>query len=424
MTEISIQPNFPAKASPLLLVLFIDTMSLSLIMPILNALIFDPQAHFLPPAISTPFLHNIIYGSSIGIFMVCWFFGATILGDLSDHIGRKKSLSICLWGVIFSYLISALAVSTHSVFLLLLGQAISGITAGSRPIAQAAIIDLSRPDTKARNIGLILFSLSLGFIVGPLLGSLFSDTHLISWFNYSTPFYIAALFSLVNVILLWRLFAETALSSKGKFSFRPSQAITVFISAFRHEKIRNLSVLFFIFIFGWSSFYSFAALFLIKTYSFTLTKLNLFMVLLGVGFGLGTGVLVPYCSQHFPMRHTFFTVTVVAGILLLLMVVVNCAWMSWLLVAPIACCVATAHSIIITIFSDQVDAHSQGWVMGITRSIMAFVWAVNALLIGTLATWSVKLPIYVAGTCLLAVILLGMFYKNREKRLSKVGKRE
>lgn len=408
------QPNFFTKASPLLLVLFIDAMGLSLIMPILNALIFDPEAHFLPSVVATPFIHNIIYGFIIGIFMFCWFFGAAILGDLSDYIGRKKSLSICLWGAILSYLTSAFAVNAHSILLLLLGRIISGLTAGSQPIAQAAIIDLSSPDTKARNIGFILFSLSLGFIVGPLLGGLFSDTHLVSWFDFSTPFYFAALISSLNLILLWRLFDETAVSNKGRFPFRPSQAITVFVSAFRHEKIKYLSALFFVFIFGWSSFYSFVSLFLIKTYAFTPMQISLFMVVMGIGFGLGTGVLVQYCSRHFQMRHTFFVTTLLASILSLLTVVVNHAWVSWVLVAPLACCVAIAYSTIITIFSDQVDAQSQGWVMGITGSIMAFVWAVNALSIGVLATWSVKLPIYMAGMCLLVVVLLDLFYKNRE----------
>ena len=85
-----IQSNFFAKASPLLLVLFIDAMGLSLIMPILNVLIFDPQAHFLSAAVTTPFMHTIMYGFIIAIFMLCWFFGAAILGDLSDYIGRKN----------------------------------------------------------------------------------------------------------------------------------------------------------------------------------------------------------------------------------------------------------------------------------------------------------------------------------------------
>ena len=307
---------------------------------------------------------------------------------------------------------------THSITLLLLGRIISGLTAGSQPIAQAAIIDLSTPDTKARNIGFILFSLSLGFIVGPLLGGLFSNSNLVSWFDFSTPFYFAALISLLNLILLWCLFDETTVSNKGRFPFRPSQAITVFISAFRHEKIKNLSVLLFIFIFGWSSFYSFISLFLIKTYAFSPSQISLFMAVMGIGFGLGTGVLVQYCSRHFPMRHTFFATTLLASILSLLIVIANHAWVSWVLVAPLACCVAIAYSTIITIFSDQVDAQSQGWVMGITGSIMAFVWAVNALLIGVLATWSIKLPIYAAAACLLAVIVIDLLLNKRNKMVS------
>lgn len=198
--------RFFLKAGPLLLVLFIDGMGLSLIMPILNALLFDPGSHFFASQQFSPRIHSIIYGGVISIFMLCWFFGAALLGELSDYIGRKKSLVICLSGAMLSYLISAVAVITHSLLLLIIGRIIGGFTSGSQPIAQAAIIDLSEPEHKVRNIGYILLSLSLGFIAGPLLGGFLADNNLVSWFNFSTPFYFAAAISLINVFLLLWLF--------------------------------------------------------------------------------------------------------------------------------------------------------------------------------------------------------------------------
>lgn len=408
------QSNFFVKASPLLLVLFIDGMGLSLIMPILNELVFDPNSHFLPASIATPAMHNIVYGFIIGIFMLCWFFGAAILGDFSDYVGRKKALSICLLGAFFSYVVSALAVFSHSLTLLLIGRMISGLTAGSQPIAQAAIIDLSTNESKARNIGFILLAISFGFIFGPLLGGFFSNKHLVPWFTLATPFCFAAIISLLNFFLLLWLFNETSVSSKGKFPIRPYQAIEVFISAFKHEKVKDLSILFFIFIFGWSSFYSFVSLFLIKTYHFTPTDISFFMALMGVGFGVGTGILVQYFSKRFSARRIFIATTLAGSVLALLVVVVNHAWSSWLLVAPLSCCISLAYSTIVTIFSDQVDEHSQGWVMGITGSISALVWAVNAVIVGLLATISVQLPIYIAAFCLMAVIVIDYFLHKQK----------
>lgn len=397
------QDHFFIKAAPLLLVLFIDGMGLSLIMPVLNALVFDPNSQFFAGEIFSPGMHSFIYGSVISLFMLCWFFGAALLGDMSDYIGRKKSLIICLLGAALGYLLSAFAVVTHSIFLLLLGRVVGGFTSGSQPIAQAAIVDLSTQEYKARNIGLILMAISSGFILGPLLGGFLADNRLVSWFNFSTPFYFATAVSLLNILLLWLLFNEPFKPKKGKFPFRPQQAIEIFISAFKHAEVKKLSILFFIFIFGWSSFYSFIAVFLIKVYNFTPTQISLFMAVMGVGFGIGTGVVTQYLARQFTLKSIFIYTALLSAFLTLIMVAIPSAAVSWILMAPLACSIAVAYSTAITLFSDQVTADRQGWVMGITGSIMALVWAINAVVVGVIAAWSVHLPLYIAAACLATV---------------------
>ena len=216
---------FFVLAGPLLLVLFIDGMGLGLVIPVLNGLIFDPNSQFLPANDFSPLMHNVIYGAIISIFMLCWFFGAAVLGDLSDQIGRKKSLIICLLGAFLSYLLSAWAVNASSLTLLLLGRVIAGVTSGSQPIAQAAIIDLSTPETKARNLGFILLSLSLGFIFGPLFGGLLSDKNISPYFNFATPFYFATLISFINIVFLYLFFNETFVSKTTTLKINPEAKI-------------------------------------------------------------------------------------------------------------------------------------------------------------------------------------------------------
>src|SRR5438105_1114250 len=172
-TTLSKEQSFFFKAAPLFLVLFIDSMGLGLVFPILNALVIDPHANFISASFSAN-ARNLLFGFTISIYMFCWFFGAAFLGDLSDQIGRKKSLMICLLGACFGYLFSALAVVVNSYLLLIIGRIIAGFTAGSQSIAQAAIVDISLPEHKARNLGLILFFASLGFIVGPMIGGILS----------------------------------------------------------------------------------------------------------------------------------------------------------------------------------------------------------------------------------------------------------
>ncbi len=400
------QAGFFIMAAPLLLVLFIDGMGLGLVMPILNGLIFNPDSGFMPDM--SPRLHNVIYGLIISIFMLCWFFGAAMLGDLSDKIGRKKSLLICLIGAFLSYILSAISVGLHSLTLLVIGRIIAGLTSGSQPIAQAAIIDLSDPQHKARNIGYILLSLSLGFIVGPLCGGILSDNNLVSWFNFATPFYFASTVSFINIIFLLILFKETFVSKHTTFAVNPYQAINVFISAFKNENVRNLSIIFFIFIFGWSSFYSFIGLYLLKIYNLSSTGVSLYMAVMGVGFGIGTGYLVNYLARLFTLgdifKYTAFIGAIIVGVMIACSQLVN-----WLLVAPLACAVSIAYAAILTIFSNQVDADSQGWVMGITGSIMAFVWALNAIIVGVAAAWDATIPLIIAAVTLLLTAIVSLF---------------
>ncbi len=408
--------TFFITAAPLLLVLFIDGMGLSLVVPLLNTLMFDPQSPFLSGMTLSPLMHNFIYGAIISIFMLCWFFGAALLGDLSDSIGRKKSLIICLTGASLSYLISAVAVISHSLTLLVVGRVIAGLTSGSQPIAQAAIIDLSDEEDKARNIGFILMSVSLGFILGPLLGGLLSDPRIVSWFDFSTPFYFAALISFLNVVLLLALFQESFVTTTQKISLRLSHAFEIFISAFQHEKIKKLSVVFFIFIFGWSSFYSFISAFLIKAYTFTPTAVSLFMAAMGAGFCFGAGVMVQYLAKRFSLADIFKYSTLLGAFFALLIATIEHAWISWVFVAPLVCCIAIAYSVIVTMFSDQVDASKQGWVMGITGSIMALVWAINGVIVGIVAAVSASLPILIAAVTLAAGVLCYYFlYRSTSK---------
>lgn len=411
MSTQSTKINFLLAAGPLFLILFIDGMGLGLVFPILNALIMDPAGGFLAHNISID-ARNLIFGCTIGLFMFCWFFGAAFLGDLSDQIGRKKSLMICLLGACLGYILSALAVVFDSFVMLLLGRLIAGFTAGSQPIAQAVIVDLSPPEHKARNLGLILFAVSLGFILGPLLGGFLSDHILFSWFNFATPFYFAAIISFLNAILLWFLFHETFVQ-RGKIQIKLHRAIGIFISAFRNEQVRSLSIVLLIFIFGWSSFYSFISMFLLRVYGFTPLAVGIFMAAMGAGFCIGTGFLVDYCTLRFPLKNCVIVGAFATAICTLITVVMHHAIFAWLAIVPLAAAVAVAYSAILTMFSNQVDANSQGWVMGITGAIMAFAFGINGVLLGALADFSPNLPLIVAAVSLaLSAVTMFLFHNS------------
>ncbi len=392
-----------ARVAPLFLVLFIDGMGLSLLFPIVNSMIMEHSSTFLPAA-TTDAMREFIYGIVIGIYMICWFFGAAILGDLSDISGRKKSLLVCLIGACMGYVLSGVAINIHSIVLLVVGRIIAGFTAGSQPIAQAAIVDVSSEAHKARNIGLILFSLSIGFILGPLIGGVLSNSEYVSWFNFSTPMYFAAIISFLNAFLLQFTFHET-FKRHDNLHLKFNRAVLIFMSAFRHHKIRNLSLVLVVMMLGWSAYYSFIPLYLIQKYHYSASMTAYFMTVLGVGFGIGCGFFVDYCSKHFILKTSVIWGTIISGMFILLTLLISNQIAIWIFSVIIGASVCVAYSIILTMFSDQVSEDEQGWVMGVTGSIMALCFGITILVTSVLVEVGKDVPLIVA---LVGLILAGV----------------
>lgn len=403
--------HFFTRAFPLFLAIFIDGMGLGLLFPILNSLFVGTGCNFLPSDMSAS-TRNILFGVTVSIFMLAWFFGSAYLGDLSDAIGRKKSLLISLFGSFLGYAVSALAVGIASLSLLIIGRVIAGFTAGSQSIAQAAIIDLSEPDMKARNIGLILLASSLGFLFGPMCGGFFSSPQICAHFTFATPLYFAAIISLVNAILIFWLFKET-FHHRAKISLKFHRAFEIFISAFKHHKVRYLSFVFLIMLLGWGCYYSFISLFLTKQLDFNATQVNLFMVLLAVGFGTGFGVIVNWVAHRFPLKQSIITLLILAGGISLITATATQSWVIWLIAVPIGAVISVPYSMLLAVFSNQVDENSQGWIMGIAGAILSAAFAIAGTVGALLANIQNNLPIIFSGVLLL-LSGIGMLYSKAQ----------
>ena len=229
----------------LLLVVVIDIMGQGLVLPLVTTLILSPTGGILPAATSMA-EREFKYGLAIGIFFLAWFIGAAYISKLTDSIGRKNGILICLAGGFVGYGLTIASIHVDSFALLAIGRAISGFTAGNQPIAQAALIDMSRDESeKTRYMGLTVMAMAIGLVVGAVLGGSLSDTALLGGLaSLSLPFYAAAFLIIVNTVLIVVFFHDVRLE-RLRLQFNPADAFLIVWQACRRPLVLKLSFVFF-----------------------------------------------------------------------------------------------------------------------------------------------------------------------------------
>ena len=122
------------------------------------------------------------------------FFAAPALGKISDRVGRRPVLLICVMGSAVGYFVFGIG---GALWVLFLSRLIDGITGGNLSTAAACIADLSKPEERAKNFTLIGIAYGFGFILGPALGGALGQISL------QAPVYAAGIISLLSVGLVY-----------------------------------------------------------------------------------------------------------------------------------------------------------------------------------------------------------------------------
>lgn len=277
---------------------------------------------------------------------------------------------------------------------LYVGRTLSGLMAGSSPIAQAAVADMSTAKNKAHNMGLMTLALSVGIIVGPLIGGITSDHTLANIFNYTTPFIISAILSFICFIWLYALYKPpfTAPLSKKKISIlRP---IILFAEAFANRKVRKIALCFLLMQIGFSIYFQYVLVYLQATYHYSSGEIGLFNGVVGCGFVVANTLALKYLLKKMSAHKIALLGFVAVGVGQIIAASVHFQYLDWTLAFFIGLFNMVAYTAILTLFSDSVDASRQGWVMGISGAVMAIAW--------TLTGWAASLIAVIGTTGLIA----------------------
>jgi DHA1 family tetracycline resistance protein-like MFS transporter len=173
--------------------LLLDAMGIGLILPVMPDLIAEVTGADLARA--------ALWGGTLTTsFAVMQFLCGPTVGALSDRFGRRPVLLVSMGVMALDYLVMALA---GSIWVLLAGRIVGGITAATHATAAAFIADISAPGRKAANFGLIGAAFGAGFVLGPVLGGLLAE------FGTRAPFYAAAALAAANCVFGYLVLPET-----------------------------------------------------------------------------------------------------------------------------------------------------------------------------------------------------------------------
>lgn len=163
---------------PIFIIVFIDVMGLTLIIPILPFYALDFGA--------TPFEATLL----LSVFAAFQLFSGPFLGAWSDRSGRRIVLLTSQLGMMASYLVLGFA---HALWMVFAGRIIAGITSGNLSVAQAYISDVTKPEERTKAFGFFGIAFGLGFILGPVIA-----TGLMMIGSRATPFLGSAALSLLS----------------------------------------------------------------------------------------------------------------------------------------------------------------------------------------------------------------------------------
>jgi len=394
-------------------VIFLDMLGVGIVVPVLASLFLDPLKGILPSTFALS-LKTLLYGLLIAAYPFMQFFGAPILGAMSDRYGRKKVLLVSIAGTLIGDLIFALGIMLNSIVLLFIGRIIDGLTGGNISVALSAIADVSDEKSKARNFGMVGMAFGFGLIIGPYIGGLLANPAIVHWFTSATPFWFAAILTVVNIVLLVCTFPETLLTRiESKISL-----LTGFRNISKAFKLSNMRVMFlviFLLAFGFNFFTQFVQVYLIEKFQYTEFQIGNFFAFIGFWIAFAQGVVTRPVSKHFSPDKVLRFAPLLLGMMLALLLLPTKPVYLYFILPFVAIFQGLTFPNSTAIISNLSSRDSQGEIMGINQSIQSLAQTIPPIIAGLISSISFSLPIIVASIITIIAWLIFMIFYGRKK---------
>ncbi len=380
--------------------LFLDMVGIGMLIPLIPALFTDTtSSHFLLAAYSEQSRY-LIAGLITALFGLMQFIAAPVLGELSDVYGRKKLLMFGVGLLALSQAVFGFGIEIASLSLILVSRAVAGLAGANFSIAQATIADVSTPEHRARNFGLIGAAFGLGFIVGPVLGGWIAH----STGNPASPFWFAAVLGMVNMLLVFFFLPETHAVKVGEVRhFTIGKGIQNVRAAMHSLSMRQLYLAQFLYMSGFTFFTSFSSIFVVERFGFSEGEIGTFFGVMGLCMVITQALILRVVSKYYTPQQILPTTLLMLAMVLLVYPLIPSVFLLYAILPLLAIAQGLSMANMGAFISLRAGPESQGAALGISGSLIALSQGIVPILAGLgSGVIGIALPFVVGGMCVLS----------------------
>jgi DHA1 family tetracycline resistance protein-like MFS transporter len=355
-----------AAAGFIFVTLFLDILGIGIIVPILPALVTEFAG-------GDPSAGARWFGPLIAVYALMQFIFAPVLGALSDRYGRRPVLLIALFGYGVDYLILGMA---PNLFWLFVGRLLAGILGATTTTANAYMADISTPETRSRNFGLVGAAFGLGFVFGPALGGVLGEA------NPRLPFFVAAGLVFCNWLYGFFILPESLPPERRRtVDLAELNPFRVILRITRYPLVAGLSVAYVLFSLAQRGLEAVWVLHATLRYGWGELENGLSLAVVGIVAALNQGLLIRKVVPRLGEKRTVIVGLFISAVAFVAYGFADEAWMVFVVI-PIGSLGGLAYPTLQGIVSGAVKPHEQGAIQGALAGLTALT-AVIAPLIAT-----------------------------------------
>jgi len=361
-------PSRPAALRFIFITLLIDVTGLGIIIPVLPKLISELIHGNLSDASQ--------YGGWLTFsYALMQFLFAPVLGNLSDRFGRRPVLLFSLLGFGIDYIFLAFAPTIAWLFV---GRVIAGITGASFTTASAYIADISEPEKRAQNFGLIGAAFGLGFIIGPIAGGLLGQL------GSRIPFLTAAALSLLNTLYGFFVLPESlSKENRRKFEWKRANPLGSLLQLKKHPAILGLVGCIILLYIAGQSVQSTWTFYNMEKFKWNEAWVGYSLGFVGITVGIVQGVLIRVIIPKIGNIKSIYLGLTLNCLGLLLFAFATRGWMMFAFIIPYSLG-GIAGPALQGIISGNIPSNEQGELQGALTSLMSMTSIVGPPLMTTL----------------------------------------